>query len=253
MPDSATRRKFEALVAAAFADGFLAEAEKVVLEQKAQRMGLSTREMHEIIGLGQQRKLSISIPATAAEREALLEDLIEVVAADGRVEAPEYSLLARFSESLKISLPDLRLRVNRRMQGLSDRNTRTQPRRESPPPPAAPSRPPAPRRVESPPPPPFPTYAPAPVLQAPTPMMAPPPAHAHNEFPKDTKVGDIPPVTLQLLKQSILFDTESDSIAAISRTLAIPAEPAAQVRLAILAAFPDLKPASQVVRQLPRR
>lgn len=84
-------------------------------------------------------------------------------------------------------------------------------------------------------------------------MMTPPPAHAHKEFPKDTKVGDIPPVTLQLLKQSILFDTESDSIAAISRTLSIPAEPAAQVRLAILAAFPDLKPASQVVRQLPRR
>src|SRR5258708_17794810 len=127
MPDSATRRKFEALVAAAFADGFLAEAEKVVLEQKAQRMGLSTREMHEIIGLGQQRKLSISIPATAAEREALLEDLIEVVAADGRVEAPEYSLLARFSESLKISLPDLRLRVNRPIQPLSDPLPRTPP------------------------------------------------------------------------------------------------------------------------------
>jgi len=252
MPDSATRRKFEALVAAAFADGFLADAEKFVLERKAEQMGLSTREMHEIIGLGQQRKLSIGIPATAAEREALLEDLIEVVAADGRVEAPEYSLLARFSETLKISLPDLRVRVNRRMQGLSDRNTRTQTRRESPPP-AAPSRPPAPRRVEPPPPPPFPTYAPAPPPQAPTPMMAPPPAHAHKEFPVDTRVGDIPPVTLQLLKQSILFDTEIDSIAAIGRTLGIPAEPAAQVRLAILAAFPDLKPASQVVRQAPRR
>ena len=83
--------------------------------------------------------------------------------------------------------------------------------------------------------------------------MAPTAAHAHKEFPKDTKVGDIPPVTLQLLKQSIMFDTESDSIAAISRTLGIPAEPASQTRLAILTAFPDLKPASQVVRPSPRR
>src|SRR5258708_1931379 len=148
MPDSATRRKFEALVAAAFADGFLAEAEKVVLEQKAQRMGLSTREMHEIIGLGQQRKLSISIPATAAEREA---------------GAPKSRLLAGFPDALKFPLPALRRRGTRRMQGLGAGNPRTQPRRESPPPPAAPSRPPAPRRVESPPPPPFPTYAPAPV------------------------------------------------------------------------------------------
>src|SRR5579862_5620912 len=105
MTDLATRRKFEALVAAAFADGFLAEAEKLVLQQKAERMGLSTREMHEIIGLGQQRKLSIGIPSTASERESLLNDLIDICVADGRVEASEYSLLARFAETLKISLP----------------------------------------------------------------------------------------------------------------------------------------------------
>ncbi|MBV8881489.1 MAG: TerB family tellurite resistance protein, partial [Planctomycetaceae bacterium] len=89
MPDPAARRKFEALVAAAFADGYLAESEKTVLERKAARMGISHREMHEIIALGQQRKLSIGIPQSAPERESLLEHLIEVVAADGRVEAPE--------------------------------------------------------------------------------------------------------------------------------------------------------------------
>jgi len=249
MPDAATRRKFEALVAAAFSDGFLAEAEKIVLQQKADRMGLSTREVHEIIGLGQQRKLSIGIPATTSERESLLDDLIDVCTADGRVEAPEYSLLARFAESLKISLPDLRVRVNRRMQGLSDRNTRAQPRRESPPPAA----PPGPRRVEAPPLPPPPTYESATFMQAPTPMTAPPPTPLPKEFPKDTKVGDIPPVTLQLLKQSIMFDNEIDSVAGISRTLGIAADRAAQIRLAILEAFPDLKPGSQAIRQLPRR
>jgi uncharacterized tellurite resistance protein B-like protein len=244
MADAATRRKFEALVAAAFADGYLADAEKTVLQRKADRMGISSREMHEIIGLGQQRKLSIGIPATAVERDALLEDLIEVVAADGRVEAPEYSLLARFAETLKIGLPELRQRVNRRMQGPADRNTRVQTTRET--------APPAPKRPESPPPPPFPTFAPAPFLQPPQPLSSPSPT-ARQEFPKDTKVGDLPPVTLQLLKQSIMFDNEADSILNIGRTLGITAESAAQVRLSILAAFPDLKPASMVVRPPTRR
>jgi len=231
------------MVAAAFADGFLADSEKIVLQQKADRLGIPSREMHEILGLGQQRKLSIGIPATVAEREALLEDLIEVVAADGRVEAPEYSLLARFAETLKISLPELRQRVNRRMQGASDRNTRVQTQRTGPP------APPPPRRADPPP------RAPEPpgFLQASPSMMSPPAAPAHQEFPKDTKVADLPPVTLQLLKQSIMFDNEADSLTAIGRTLAISPEAASQIRQRILDAFPDLKPGSQVLRIGPRR
>ncbi|HLY72530.1 MAG TPA: hypothetical protein VKU80_00290, partial [Planctomycetota bacterium] len=164
-------------------------------------------------------------------------------------EAPEYSLLARFAESLKISLPDLRVRVNRRMQGLSDRNTRAQPRRESMPP----APPPGPRRVEAPPRPSPPTHESAPFMQTPTPMTAPPPTPLPKEFPNEPKVADLPPVTLQLLKQSIMFDNETDSVAGISRTLGIPADRAAQIRLAILDAFPDLKPGSQAIRQVPRR
>jgi hypothetical protein len=242
MAEAAARRKFEALVAAAFADGYLADAEKIVLQAKADRMGLSSREMNEIIGLGQQRKLSIGIPATPAERNALLEDLIEVVAADGRVEAPEYSLLARFAETLKIGLPELRQRVNRRMQGHADRNTTAQTRREAPPAPA-PRRAPLPAAPA-----PASTFEPERFLQPQTPMTAAPPAHQHKEFPKETKVGNLPPVTLQLLKQSIMFDNEADSLQNIGRTLGIDSEAAIQIRQSILAAFPDLKPSSQMVR-----
>jgi len=245
MPDAATRRKFEALVAAAFADGFLAEAEKVVLQQKADQMGLSPREYHEVLGLGGQRKLSVGIPATRAEREALLEDLIEVAAADGRVEAAEYSLLARFAETLNIALPELRQRVNRRMQGRSDRGMQAQPRREAPPA--------APRRPEPAPAPPAAAFEAPRFLQSPPPVPAPPSIPTTVEFPREARVADLPPVTLQLLKQSIMFDNEADSVAAIGRTLGLSAEEAARIRLAILNAFPDLKPASLAVRPGPRR
>lgn len=239
MADAAARRKFEALVAAAFADGYLAEAEKVVLQRKAERLNIGTREMHEIIGLGQQRKLSIGIPATAAEREALLEDLIEVAAADGRVEAPEYSLLARFAETLKITLADLRVRVNRRMQRQAERNTRVEPPRET-------------VRTEA-------RRAPAPAapeamsfeavqFSVPPAPTIPAAAAVDTGFPKVPVVADLPPVTLQLLKQSIMFDNQADSVAAIARTLSVSPEKAAEIRQAILSAFPDLKPASQAIR-----
>jgi uncharacterized tellurite resistance protein B-like protein len=278
MVTPATRRKFEALVSAAFVDGVLSESEREVLNQKAVSLGIPQREVNDILFLGQQRKLSVSIPPTSLERDSLLEDLIEVVIADGRVEAPEYHMLARFAESVKIPLPELRSRVNRRMQSRGE--TQAAPRKETvrsdkprPQPPPAPKRPeptdparsklfdppqgkpaellaqakPAPA---SPPPSPFETakFSAEPLPPAPAGLV-----HAASAFVKEPNVADLPPVTLQLLKQSVMFDTESESIANICRTLGIPPSQASEIRLAIIAAFPDLKPASQVFTRPPRR
>jgi uncharacterized tellurite resistance protein B-like protein len=259
MIDPASRRRFEALVSAAFADGILAASEREVLRQKAAVLRIPSREMNEIIALGEQRKLSISLPATSLEREALLEDLIEVVTADGRVEAPEYHLLARFAETLKISLPELRTRVNRRMQANS--GSRTEVRREPPRPaspagrpttvtakrPEPPSRPP----LGSSPPPPSaaPVEAPRFGADALSPLAAAPaPMHVELNFPKHVSVANLPPVTLQLLRQSIMFDVESDSILYITRTLSVAPSEAAEIRQKILEAFPDLQPGSQQIR-----
>ena len=242
MAGAAVRKKFEALVTAAFIDGTLSDAERQVLHQKAAALNLSRIDANDIMTLGQQRKLTVTIPPTAQERETLLEELIEVVAADGRVEAPEYHLLARFAETLKISLPDLRQRVNRRMQK-GHGETRPQPRQETVrTAPRTPEPPPATPKYESP-------KIELPKFENPKfsgaalpPMAAPGPVFFESSMSKDPKVDDLPPVTLQLLKQSIMFDTEADSIAAISRTLNIPAEDAARIRSKILSAFPDLKP-----------
>jgi len=260
MVTPAIRRKFEALVAAAYVDGVLAESEKQVLVQKAESLGVPPREVADILFLGQQRKLSVSVPQGSMERDSLLEDLIEVATADGRVEAPEYHMLARFAETLKIPLPELRSRISRRMQQ-SKGETRVEPRRETvrtdkprPQPQATAKRPaPAPPPVAAPP--------PAPVFEAAKfsvealPSMPVPtgPVHAPAAFAKEPRVADLPPVTLQLLKQSVMFDRESDSIANIARTLSIPPSEAAEIRAAILAAFPDLKPSGGVVGRPQRR
>ncbi len=240
MVDAATRRKFEALVSAAFVDGVLAAPERDVLQQKAAALKIPVREMNEIIALGEQRKLSVSLPATSLERDALLEDLIEVVAADGRVEAPEYHLLARFAETLKIALPELRVRVNRRMQANSEPKTdilRRDPPRPAPPPSRQTQA--ATKRPE-----PSPFEPPKFAADALPPMPPAATKHVDQNFPKQVHVANLPPVTLQLLRQSIMFDTESDSILNISRTLNLSPGEATEIRRKILEAFPDLKPAS---------
>ena len=87
MIDPATRRNYSSLVAAAFADGVLTDDERLVLHRKATEMNVSIREMNEMIAEGEQGKLSVGIPTSTREREELLESLIDVVCADGRVEA----------------------------------------------------------------------------------------------------------------------------------------------------------------------
>jgi uncharacterized tellurite resistance protein B-like protein len=252
------RRKFETLVAAAYVDGTLSDSEKAVLHQKASTLGIPQREVADILFLGQQRKLSVVVPSSSMERDSMLEDLIEIAAADGRIEAPEYHLLARFAETLKIPLPELRTRVNRRMQSRGE--TRVEPRREAvrddkprPQPPPAPKKP-APPPTAPPPPPPAPMFEQAKFsAEALPPMMPSGPTHTANTFAKEPKVADLPPVTLQLLKQSVMFDTESESIANIGRTLGVPPSEAAGIRSAILAAFPDIKPASGLASRPQRR
>jgi uncharacterized tellurite resistance protein B-like protein len=262
MAGAAARKKYEALVAAAFIDGALSDSERQILHQKAAAINLSRIDANDIITLGQQRKLNVAVPATQHEKESLLEDLIEVVAADGRVEAPEYHLLARFAETLKISLPELRQRVNRRMQqGRGE--TRMESRREHPPAPPQPKphahTPPA-RPAAPAPPKPEPARFEMPKMEPPKfsadalpPMQVPGPVFVESAMPRDPNVADLPPVTLQLLKQSIMFDTEADSISNISRTLGIPSEDAGRIRAKILAAYPDLKPGSGSVHKTPAR
>ncbi|MBI3856563.1 MAG: hypothetical protein HY293_12820, partial [Planctomycetes bacterium] len=84
------------------------------------------------------------------------------------------------------------------------------------------------------------------------PIHTPGPVRYESAMPKEPKVADLPPVTLHLLKQSIMFDNEADSIANIGRTLGIPPSQAADIRAAILAAFPDLKPGSTQIRPIRR-
>ncbi len=227
MVDPEIRRSFSALVAAAFVDGMISAQERQVLHRKATEMNVPVRLMNEIIAQGEQGKLPVAIPASRQEKERLLDDLIDIACADGRIEAPEHHLLAKFASHLGMGLPDLRARVRRRTE--ESQAARTPP-------------PPRPRIEEirlSP--------DPAPVVGETAPPPVPPPP------PLGSPVEDIPPVTLQLIKQAIVFESEADALHYIERMMGVTRPEAERIMRSILEAFPEIKPGTRrLTRQDPR-
>jgi len=226
MIDPDTRRAFGTLVLAAFADGRLTEDERLVLHRKATEMKVPIRDMNEIIEQGQQGRLSVSVPGTTREREALLDSLIDVVCADGRIEPPEHHLLAKFAGHLKLSLPDLRQRVKDRM----DRKTTRTGARPLPAPASASAAATSPQ-------------APPSLASAPASGPLIPHGPVLLDHPKlvDPKIEGIPPVTLHLIKQAIVFENDADAAGYIERTLGVSKDEARRIFAEVLAAFPGLQ------------
>jgi hypothetical protein len=68
----------------------------------------------------------------------------------------------------------------------------------------------------------------------------------------DPKIADIPPVTVQLIKQALSFGNDEDARGQVERMLGIPKEEAERVIRAVLAAFPALQRSAPPL-QRPRR
>lgn len=115
MVDVNARRRLCTLVAAAFIDGKFGQEERAVIRRKGGEMGFSPAGIDEIIELGRKGALAISVPPTQKLKEDLLEDLIDVVCADGRIEPGENHLLMKFAGQLGLQVHDLGERVRRRL------------------------------------------------------------------------------------------------------------------------------------------
>ena len=229
MTDPLARRAFSTLVAAACVDGDLADPEREVLHRKATEYDIPVAVMRELIDQGVRGKLPVSVPPGRAAKEELLDDLIDVACADGRIEGPEHHLLAKFASHLGIALPELRARVRKRLERKSKPSDPPAPRPAAPEPPPKPIAPPTPPVAEA------PAFARGPVTLAPPTLI-------------ERGVEDIPPVTLHLLKQAIVFETEPDALRYIERTMNISKAEARELMTRILAAVPDLKAGSQQLR-----
>jgi len=113
--DAATRRAFTSLVACAAIDGRMADAERQYLARKAAEFGISRGEADEFIQKGLQGAFTVAIPPTPAGKQALFDEMLDIVCADGRLESQEKQLMLRFSSHLGVDPGELGQRVRERL------------------------------------------------------------------------------------------------------------------------------------------
>ena len=69
MVGNLARRSFSTLVAAAYADGELADAERQVLHRRATELGIPQRLLQDLLEQGQRGNLRVAVPANRHARQ----------------------------------------------------------------------------------------------------------------------------------------------------------------------------------------
>ncbi|WP_164100573.1 tellurite resistance TerB family protein [Candidatus Laterigemmans baculatus] len=82
------------LVVMAVADGSLGEPELALLAERCCELGLDENQLQTAIAFGLSNQAAIQLPQEPAEQEALLADLMRMMAADGRLSEPEKRLFS---------------------------------------------------------------------------------------------------------------------------------------------------------------
>jgi len=240
MVNAAARRSFETLVAAAFVDGDLDAREREVLHRQATDLGIPAGLFRELLDKGRAGKLACHIPQDPVTKAALLDHLIDLAVADTRIEGPEHHLLAKFAQQLGMKLPELRQRIRERLDRRPAKPRKIEPKDEviEVIDDAAPE---LHRRTAEPLAPPSPPEGAVSLPPGPVTLDGPRLGGAED-------VAGLPPVTLGLIKQTILIESPADAVRYVERLLGLTRPEAEEVVAKVRSAFPDLKPSSLPVR-----
>ncbi|HNP17803.1 MAG TPA: TerB family tellurite resistance protein [Fulvivirga sp.] len=96
---------FQNLVAVAFADGHMEEVEKEFLEERAEELGLPSKEVAQI--MENALNLTFIVPDNLEDREEQLADVVFMSMIDGDIEQKEYNLCLNIAERLELKKSDL--------------------------------------------------------------------------------------------------------------------------------------------------
>ncbi len=96
---------FHNLVAIAMADGYLDEAEKEFLSEKAEEIGLPEEEVSKL--LKKAPELEFIVPINMAENEDQLADIVYIMMVDGNINQREYDLCLNIAKKLDLNQKDL--------------------------------------------------------------------------------------------------------------------------------------------------
>lgn len=104
------------LMVMALADGSLGEREVQFVTDRCAEMGLGEHELRDAIRFALEESASIQLPDNPAESEALLGDLLRMMAADGMLEESEKRMFAICAAKLGFGSQEIDSLVNRLMQ-----------------------------------------------------------------------------------------------------------------------------------------
>jgi uncharacterized tellurite resistance protein B-like protein len=104
--------KFTNLLVMAAADGSLTEREIKFLLNRSARWGISEREFSRAMEYALSEKAELKIAADRAQRTAMLQDLIRVMAADGDLAEIEKRLFATAAAKMRLSDEELNAIIN---------------------------------------------------------------------------------------------------------------------------------------------
>lgn len=103
---------FKVLMAMAAADKKFTDEEVEFLALRSHRWGLTDEQFAEALEFAKREPTSLTIPETPQDRERLLRDLLEIMAADGELAPAEKNLYARAAASMGFSADALDERLD---------------------------------------------------------------------------------------------------------------------------------------------
>ena len=101
------RKQLRNLVVMAFADGSLGEREVNLVADRCAELGLDEYDLQKAVEFGLGDEAALEIPSEPVDREALMRDMIRMMAADGRLEEGEKRLFALAAAKMSMSTADV--------------------------------------------------------------------------------------------------------------------------------------------------
>ncbi len=277
--DPQLQKSFSLLVAAAFADGSVTDNEMSVLHRKALEFRIPMARLDELLDEARSGRLRLTYPSTPAERDKRLDDILDVITADGRIETPERQFMLRYATVLGGVPTDLNERIASRMKRAARaaappaaseelRVTRmpastveihpTQPSQSStgpgdrPPELRAmvgPAGTPSTARPESGPTQAFSDAGSQITSRSDASIFDRPPGPVELSGPSLLgSMTDLPPITLALVKQVIEFDGEEEAAAYLQKSCLMDAGAAKEAVAKVLRTHPEVKPRARQIR-----
>jgi len=96
--------RFKLMVGVALIDGRLDEEEKPLLFRAAKELGISSADAKaHIREVAQGGKLKVDVPADPGERAKMFRSLVDLVAADGRLDAKELAFFNKLAGKFRLN------------------------------------------------------------------------------------------------------------------------------------------------------